>query len=117
MSRRYADLASWITQRIRKGGYELAQELSQDLIGILEPRGKIGSLYIGRLWLRFPPLGAGKEKLVMEVFGRENLEKLTQLARELTKEKEIRIELILAGKKSRVKGSFRSSKLYPLLRL
>jgi len=100
-----------VAKYLRARGYEIAsligvrvREPSKDVIGILKPRPplvrffffrvKQRALFIGVLW--FTSRGADPEKLwILDVYGRENIKEMTELAEKLSQEFSVSIRVIL----------------------
>jgi len=112
-----------IARTLKDKGYQIADstgmrvsEPSHDVLGILEPRNPIEksflgfkwnkkqrALYEGTLWINNQARGAKPdENWVLEVYGRNNVPKLTELVRELSEPKGVSVQVRLDSEQARV---------------
>jgi len=100
-----------VAKYLRAKGYEIAdclgirvREPSKNVIGILKPRPPVvrffffrvkqRALFLGVLW--FTKRGATPEKLwILDVYGRENIQEMTELTEKLSQEFSVDIRLNL----------------------
>jgi hypothetical protein len=112
-----------IAKTIKDKGYQIADstgmrvsEPPNHVLGILEPKEPIEksflgfkwkrkqrALHIGTLWLANDARGAKPdENWVLEVYGRNNVPKLTELVREFSEPKKVSVQVRLHSEQPRV---------------
>ncbi len=112
-----------VTKTLRDRGYDIANsaglrqsEPDKGAVGILKPREPIQksflgfkwnnqqrALYIGTLWLENQARGAKlDENWVLEVYGRDYVPELTELAKELSEPHQTQVQIRLDTEKPRV---------------
>lgn len=112
----YESPAYMVVRSLRKKGYEIANtigirenEPDQGAIGILKPKHPVEkgfwvfrrkvkqrALFIGTLWFDNEARGARPDKRwVLEVYGREHVQELMKLAKELAKTYAMDIHVVL----------------------
>ncbi|MFH0949371.1 MAG: hypothetical protein V1802_02695 [Candidatus Aenigmatarchaeota archaeon] len=126
-----------INRALQEKGYQIANcagikvdEPSHDHIGILEPRAPVSrnflgikwherqrALYLGTLWLTNPAIGASEEQWVLEVYGRDNVPKLTELVRELSEPFHVKVEVKLEKESPKLERYFVSDKVNAAVRI
>jgi len=111
-----------IAKTLKDKGYQIADcggmevsEPQHDVLGILKPRDSVEksflgfkwyrkqrALYLGNLWIDNQARGASPQNWVLEVYGRDNIPKLTELARELSEPTEASVQVILDSEQERL---------------
>lgn len=120
-------LAREIAKVIEDNAYHVATHTGMKVIeplpyalGILEPRSTIEksifgfrlrrkrrALHIGTLWLDSDLIGAKRyENWVLEVYGKKNVQKLTELVKKLSEEKGVSFQVRLVDKRPRLETYF-----------
>ena len=117
-----------IAKTIRDKGYEIADstgrkisEPPQDALGILEPREPIEksffgffkrkekqkALHTGTLWVDNYVRGAKHDKnWVLEVYGRNNVQKLIELVKEFSEPKKVSVQVSLDSEHPKVENDY-----------
>ena len=124
---------SGIARTLRGKGYHIANhagvrvsEPLQDVLGILEPKEPIKKsflrsilnmekrdLYIGTLFVDKESIGARPdENWILEVYGRDNVPKLTELVREHSEPRNVSVQVRLISDQPRVEREWSDFSMY-----